>query len=60
MSDESTFRADEDKDGLPEVLMKETTAECFNIPVFREQLLLHLLSPFCLSTEDSKPWSCKA
>ncbi|OLP85735.1 hypothetical protein AK812_SmicGene33236 [Symbiodinium microadriaticum] len=48
MSDESTFRADEDKDGLPEVLMKETTAECFNIPVFREQLLLHLLSPFCI------------
>ncbi|CAE7765104.1 unnamed protein product [Symbiodinium pilosum] len=45
-SDDSTFHLDDDS--LPDVLMNQTTQECFNAPVFREQLLLHLSTPLCV------------
>ena len=44
MSDDSTFRVDED--GLPHVLMHQNTAECFHAWVFVQQLLLHIFIPF--------------
>eukprot|EP00913_Durusdinium_trenchii_P015123 g14184.t1 len=48
LHDPSTSSESESIDpNQPDILMDQTSQDCFDKEVFRDQLLLHLTSPFC-------------